>query len=134
MPKCCVAGCSKRTDDAREGISKPSFHKFPSRITRSVLHDRWLVNIAREAFTPTCASRICSEHFEDHCFTYKKRPLNDEEKRTFMKNILLDDAVPTIFPDRPEKFPRADTDRYRRLQRRRTQQVIGGDSDECHDM
>ena len=125
MPKCCVAGCSNRTDErAREGISKPSFHKFPSRITRSALHDRWLVNIGREAFTPSCASRICSEHFEDHCFTYKKRPLNDEEKRTFMKNILLDDAVPTIFPDRPDKFPRTDTDRYRRLQRRRTQQVI----------
>ena len=25
---------------------------------------------------------------------------NDEEKRTFIENIILDDAVPTIFPDK----------------------------------
>ena len=39
---------------------------FPSKITikMSALHDRWLVfvNIAMEAFTHSCASRICSEH------------------------------------------------------------------------
>ena len=40
---------------------------FSSKITRSTLHDRWLVFVhnAREAFTHSCASRICSEHLED---------------------------------------------------------------------
>ena len=40
---------------------------------------------------------MCSEHLEDQCFTYKKTPLNDEEKRAFIDNILHD-AVPTIVP------------------------------------
>ena len=124
MPQCCIPGCRNRTENRiREGCEKLSFFRFPSQKSRPALRDRWLVNIARENFSPSESSRICSEHFEEACFTYKRIPLTDEEKRTFIKNALVDDAVPTLFHVRPRQLSRTESARARRLQRSRTQQV-----------
>ena len=53
---------------------------------------KWLHNLNRKSIPETLF--VCSEHFEPSCF---KRDLQAELMGTKPRNILKDDAVPTIF-------------------------------------
>ncbi|XP_069704647.1 uncharacterized protein [Periplaneta americana] len=57
---------------------------FPS---KPEILEKWLVNMKRENFRPTQYSKLCSKHFEIHCF--------DTER--FGHTFLKEGSVPTIF-------------------------------------
>ncbi|KAI8750542.1 THAP domain-containing protein 1 [Biomphalaria glabrata] len=88
MGKQCVAfGCynnDEKKNECRE--RKISFHRFP--INNPKLCIEWILKIKRTNFTVNKHNVICSEHFEEDCFTYQ--PFTN---RRFIKP----GAVPTKF-------------------------------------
>ena len=67
-----------------------SFHQLSSK--KEEIKKKWLYNLNRTFITEKLS--VCSEHFEPSCF---KRDLQAELMGTKPRNILKDDAVPTIF-------------------------------------
>ena len=68
-------------------------YKFSSTFSKKEeIKKKWLHNLNRK-FIPETLS-VCSEHFEPSCF---KRDLQAEFMGAKPRNILKDDAVPTIF-------------------------------------
>jgi hypothetical protein len=87
MPNSCVAfGCSNNNAKQSCRDAGISFHGFPH--ANKSLMQNWLLNIKRQDFLPSSNSKICSEHFEEHCFVY-----DYFTKRRFLKK----DAIPTKF-------------------------------------
>ena len=81
MPTCVALNCKNHTShNKKPGIT---FHRFPRDDARK---DEWLVNLQRINFTPTVASRVCSEHFTGDSFD-----------RTGQRVHFSKVAVPTIF-------------------------------------
>ena len=77
-----------------------SFHRVPS-VKRAELREKWLRNIKRQIVPETFF--ICSEHFEKSCF---KRDLKSELLGLKPKNILNEDAVPSIFSHKNQPLKR----------------------------
>ncbi|KFM75356.1 THAP domain-containing protein 3, partial [Stegodyphus mimosarum] len=65
---CCAYGCSNNNIKYKCKENKISFHLFPK---NEILRKKWILSIKRENFNPTHTTRICSEHFEEDCFTYQ---------------------------------------------------------------
>ena len=89
MPsRCVVAGCSNTTKNGVSLHTFPSVSKYRRIWTAAVKHTRpkWP--------GPTVHSMVCSAHFEPTCFD---RGLYHQFDLT-IKQMLLPDAVPTIFP------------------------------------
>lgn len=90
----CVAyGCSNTTS---EGVK---LHSFPWKKHPEIAKE-WERNVSktRANWKSTKWSRLCSAHFEEHCFT-----LSSRTRRTFDPTyplVLEESAVPTLF-DRP---------------------------------
>ncbi|XP_061662815.1 uncharacterized protein LOC133493464 [Syngnathoides biaculeatus] len=95
MPSCCVAGfCSNTREDGF------SLHKFPK---DPIYREKWTAQVqrTRALWVPHERSVLCSAHFEESCFDSRpalKASLGFEVRYL---RVLLDTAVPTIFP-RPE--------------------------------
>ncbi|XP_061663616.1 zinc finger protein 239-like isoform X1 [Syngnathoides biaculeatus] len=95
MPSCCVAGfCSNTREDGF------SLHKFPK---DPIYREKWTAQVqrTRALWVPHERSVLCSAHFEESCFDSRpalKASLGFEVR---YPRVLLDTAVPTIFP-RPE--------------------------------
>jgi len=79
-----MVGCSAPncTTSSEKGIRQFGFPTDESR------RQRWLINCRRDAWTPTCNSRLCEQHFEDSQF---------EKHRLDGRRKLKPNAVPTIF-------------------------------------
>ena len=107
-------GCNNdsRKLNAKHGVS---YHSFPQ--DKNLLRE-WLVKLARENFTVTKDSRICSQHFEPHCC---ERDLKSEMLGSPAKYNLKEDAIPTIFAHRPTKKPRLSSEH--RLQEQAKREV-----------
>ena len=86
MTNCGAPGCTNRSANNKN----ISFHRLSSK--KEEIKKKWLHNLNRK-FIPETLS-VCSEHFEPSCF---KRDLQAELMGTKPRNILKDDAVPTIF-------------------------------------
>ncbi|XP_077511756.1 THAP domain-containing protein 7-like [Amblyomma americanum] len=82
MPGCCVP---QRTNHCRKGTRMYRFPASPNR------RKRWLVQVKRDGWEPTAASRVCAAHFEDGSF---------EQNRLDGLKKLRPGAVPTLFPYR----------------------------------
>ncbi|XP_035213437.1 THAP domain-containing protein 3-like [Stegodyphus dumicola] len=80
---CCAYGCSNNNMKDRCKENKISFHPKDENLRKE-----WIVRIKRENFNPTPPTRICSEHFEEECFTYQ--PFTN-------RRSLKADAMPTKF-------------------------------------
>lgn len=95
--RCVAAGCSSTHKD---GVHLYSFPKDP--IGRKKWADQ--VRRTRDKWEPTNHSRLCSKHFEDHCFEpYSK--LSESLGLSKVKSLLKPDAVPTIF-EKPASLKR----------------------------
>ena len=86
MTNCGALGCTNRSANNKN----ISFHQLLSK--KEEIKKKWLYNLNRK-FIPETLS-VCSEYFEPSCF---KRDLQAELMGTKPRNILKDDAVPTIF-------------------------------------
>ncbi|XP_057376259.1 uncharacterized protein LOC130697376 isoform X2 [Daphnia carinata] len=84
---CCICGIKKTSEAASKGIR---FFKFPS--VKSESHSIWIKTIRHHSkklsrpFTPRRNSIVCTNHFENTCFTRGKRKLQ-----------LKQGSIPTIF-------------------------------------
>ena len=83
-----------------------SFHLFPSAVNDPERRKQWIVNLKRanpekpgELWEPGKDDHVCSKHFKKDSFELFSRLMNEQGKKT--KWILVPDAVPTEFPDRP---------------------------------
>ena len=86
--RCIAAGCSSTHKDA---VHLCGFPKDPG------LRKKWAdqVKRTRDKWDPTNHSRLCSKHFEEHCFeNYSK--LSESMGLRKVKSLLKLDAVPTI--------------------------------------
>ena len=84
MPShCCVYDCKKKGYRDDDG-NKISFFKFP---TEKVLKSKWKHAI-KSHFKINDSTKVCSRHFRS----------NDVKKTLAGKNILVPDAVPSLFP------------------------------------
>ncbi|XP_073405763.1 THAP domain-containing protein 1-like isoform X1 [Dendrobates tinctorius] len=80
MPACAAINCTSRQT---RGCGK-SFHRFPH--GRPEILKKWVTNMRRDTFKPSCKAVLCSDHFEEFCFD-----------RTGQTIRLRVDAVPTVF-------------------------------------
>ncbi|XP_015240287.1 PREDICTED: THAP domain-containing protein 6-like [Cyprinodon variegatus] len=97
MPHSCAAiNCQKRftVETRAAGIT---FHRFPK---ESSMKKQWIRAVRRKDFTPSNASRICSEHFKPEDFD-----------RTGQTVRLREGVVPSVFsfPTRRKKPPATNT-------------------------
>ena len=76
------------------------FHGFPRKEKHKYRHQAWVrfVRKHRPNWSSTNSSVLCSDHFDDSCFT-KNREI---ALRLGMKRKLKPDAVPTIDPSLTE--------------------------------
>ncbi|XP_074032118.1 THAP domain-containing protein 2-like [Leptinotarsa decemlineata] len=96
MVKCSSYYCSSNSEKKETGIS---FHRFPRNEDRRAI---WVANMKISNWSPSKNDRICSKHFET-CYFY----------RTEEKTKLLNEAVPTIFPERPSSLQSIQKNRKR---------------------
>ena len=70
------------------------------------LRKKWAdqVRRTRDKWEPTDHSRLCSKHFEEHCFEIYSK-LSESLGLGKVKSLLKPDAVPTIF-ERPSSAKR----------------------------
>ena len=107
MVRCCAPGCSNDTcDESGKDLSFFTFPKDPK------ICKEWIVRMGRaprgktSLFVPTRNDRLCSAHFEDHCFKrdfkgeFQEQGAMEQGKRRRRKE-LVDGAVPTIFARKP---------------------------------
>ncbi|CAG9770186.1 unnamed protein product [Ceutorhynchus assimilis] len=87
MVNCSAFGCKSRSEKKEAGIS---FHSFPKDVEKC---KTWLDNMKLDKWEPTKFSRICSKHFEE-------RYLYQSESESRIR--LLNEAIPTIFPELPK--------------------------------
>ena len=87
MPSCIALNCKNHTSHNKK--RDITFHKLPRDEAR---RSEWLVNLQRIDYTPTVASRVCSEHFTVDSFD-----------RTGQRVYLSKLAVPTIFIEEPKR-------------------------------
>ncbi|GAB1599653.1 uncharacterized protein LOC115209932 isoform X6 [Argonauta hians] len=85
---CAVFGCSSKH---RTG-SGISFHRFPDVRKKPGLWKKWVRALARQNWTPSHYTYICSQHFEKSCFQMIKPG---------GRALLHKYAVPTIFNNVP---------------------------------
>ncbi|XP_019396694.1 PREDICTED: THAP domain-containing protein 3 [Crocodylus porosus] len=86
MPKSCAAPrCSNRYSSRCRHLT---FHRFPR--SRPELLARWVGNLGRTNFQPSCHAVLCSQHFQPDCFS----PCGNRAN-------LRPDAVPTLFTAPP---------------------------------
>lgn len=90
MPVCCVVGCHNKSSDA------VSFHRFPK---DDGLAKQWVSAVKRDNLPPDfrLKSLVCSAHFTEDD---KQRDLRAELLGTTPRNLLIEGAVPSIFPHR----------------------------------
>ena len=111
MPYCAAFGCN---NDARY-VKTVSYHRFPE---DQKLLKEWLAKISRTDLTVTRESRLCSDHFEPHCY---ERDLKAELLGSPEKRVLKEDAIPTLFMHRPSKKPRLSSEK--RIQEKAKREV-----------
>lgn len=65
---CSAAGCHNccKKEDRWKG---KTFFRFP--LKNKKLNDQWVIQLGRKDFVPNASSRLCSDHFEEECFTYQ---------------------------------------------------------------
>ena len=85
MPYCAAFGCN---NDARY-VKTVSYHRFPE--DQKVLKE-WLAKIGRTDLTVTGDSRLCSDHFEPHCYErdLKAELLGSPGKRLSQQFLSID--------------------------------------------
>lgn len=109
--RCVVQGCSNRTNKAA-GIA---LHASPTDRTR----DLWVrfVRTKRKNFFPQPQSRfvICSEHFEESCFT---RAFDPTQRRQIKPGSL-----PTIWEKKESPSKKTESTRQRRMKEKERQKV-----------
>ena len=95
MPHCIAFECNARAKN-KQIDPKIRFHVFPR---DNKLHQAWIHAIGRTSLLKD--PRLCSKHFEEHCFKesylMELRVLGSSR----MLNPLKPDAVPTLFSHRP---------------------------------
>ncbi|GFQ74616.1 THAP domain-containing protein 3 [Trichonephila clavata] len=84
MSYCCAYGC--KNEKLKSECRNKTFFRFPFK--DPLLVKKWLVKIRRKDFFPSTSSTICSDHFEESCFTYQ--PFTNRRQ-------LKPGSVPTIF-------------------------------------
>ena len=96
-----------------DGKSSVSFFQFP---TNEKYRKIWVEKVRRIDWEPTEHSRLCSAHFESHCFAQKLKLLESLGLPRPKKLILKHDAIPTIFDyeDRSSKKSAAILSRKRK--------------------
>ncbi|KAI8487036.1 hypothetical protein Bbelb_352960 [Branchiostoma belcheri] len=120
MPVRCVAGYCSNSSENKD----VSFHTFPK---DPVLREKWAkqVNRTRVNWSPSERSVLCSAHFEAHHFD--ARPAL-KEKLGFAvrcKRVLLQTAIPTIFPrGEPAATPPEKPRTSRAVEKRRNAETI----------
>lgn len=67
MGGCSVLGCKRNSARPYHGLS---FHSYP---TEEETLKRWIYATGRTNWEPSKNSRICSAHFEEHCFNRSKK-------------------------------------------------------------
>uniref|UniRef100_A0A3Q2PST6 THAP domain-containing protein 6-like n=1 Tax=Fundulus heteroclitus TaxID=8078 RepID=A0A3Q2PST6_FUNHE len=83
MPHSCAAlDCTKRCTVQTRSLGI-TFHRFPK---EAVMKKRWVKAVRRKGFSPSTASRLCSEHFNEEDFD-----------RTGQTVRLRDGVVPSVF-------------------------------------
>ncbi|XP_061662263.1 zinc finger protein 771-like isoform X3 [Syngnathoides biaculeatus] len=92
MPACCIAGfCSNTRED---GFTLHMFPKDPIR------RQKWIAQVqrTRALWVPNDRSVLCSAHFEESCFDSRPALKASFGFEVRCPRILLNTAVPTIFP------------------------------------
>ena len=118
--KCCVPHCKSGYKKGKEDpppTSKLSFYRFPP---EPGLRHKWIRNISRSDQEPNKNSRVCSIHFKDTDFQAERTDKRFNSKKNsgkprpaeLQKRLLLQDAVPSIFPNLPKYFTKTVPDRY----------------------
>ena len=125
--KCCVPRCKSGYDqaspttsklsEATPTTSKLSFYRFPS---EPGIRHNWIRNISRAEQEPNKHSRVCSLHFKSDDFQTERKDKKFYQKKNsgvprpaeLQVRLLLQDAVPSIFPHLPKYFTKTVPDRY----------------------
>ena len=115
--KCCVPSCRSGYDKPPPNEPKLSFYRFPH---EPGLKHNWIRNISRAEQEPNEYSRVCSLHFKSDDFQTERKDKKFYQKKNsgvprpaeLQIRLLLQDAVPSIFPDLPKYFTKTVPDRY----------------------
>lgn len=81
LANCSAVNCSNKYKKG-SGII---FHPFP--LTNTELSKKWVIAMRRANFTPTKGHSLCSEHFDDKCYTLAANG----------RRVLNANAIPTKF-------------------------------------
>ncbi len=79
-----------------------TYHKFP--LNNPSLLQKWLRKIPRKDYVPTKYSVVCSLHFIKSDFVTDSQDRRRAQKRSntkLMRRRLMDDAIPSKFPNCP---------------------------------
>ena len=101
MPHCVAFECSIQAKN-RKKDPKIRFHKFPDDVA---IRRAWIHAVGRTSLPKD--PRLCSKHFEEHCF---EESYLMEEKLMGSSNStksLKTGAIPTLFSHKPPKGGRA---------------------------
>ena len=118
--KCCVPHCKSGYKEGKEApppTSKLSFYRFPP---EPDLRHTWIRNISRSDQEPNKNSRVCSIHFKATDFQAERTDKRFKSKKNsgvtrpaeLQKRLLLQDAVPSNFPNLPKYFNKIVPNRY----------------------
>ena len=118
--KCCVPNCKSGYDETQATPApalKLSFYRFPP---EPDIRHTWIRNISRSDQEPNKYSRVCSIHFKENDFQVERTDKRFKSKKNkgvqrpaqLQKRLLLQGAVPSVFPNLPKYFNREVPDRY----------------------
>ena len=116
--KCCVPSCKSGYDSqATPPTVKLAFYRFPP---EPGIRHTWIRNISRSEQEPNDYSRVCSIHFKDSDFQTERTDKRFKSKKNsgqtrpaeLQRRLLLQDAVPSVFPNLPKYFNKEVPDRY----------------------
>ena len=107
--KCAAFGCKSgyKNNVQQDTDIKITYHSFP--LGSEELCDKWVGANPRSDFVPSKHSRLCSLHFKPSDFVQERADSNLARKRKksaasggkLYLRYLIDDAVPSIFPNAP---------------------------------
>ncbi|CAK1586693.1 unnamed protein product [Parnassius mnemosyne] len=99
MVSCSILGCNSISQRKSDNIT---FHRFPK---ESAIRNCWIIATGRDNWQPTKHSRVCSKHFEPHCF-----------RRTKCLTLLSLRSIPKLYVHPQLESPVETSPRKRKLQ------------------
>lgn len=93
MVYCAAFNCKNGSNNNQKSEKKVSFFSFPK---DEKIRKVWTEKVRRKNWKPSNSSRLCSDHFDDSCYSQNLSVLH-AIGWTASKLILNSDAIPNIF-------------------------------------